>query len=146
MYVVSVSVGPSGAVGQMVLFGVSDKLFSGESAFGWCSAHYFCHIYLSFMTPILYLLLHSRKGLSTVVQGIFWKFPCIFNSHFLCIFRYYKCSISEHSLHASQYTLLICLQGFQNKGFWLYAKQIMHCRHLIIWTLSNTHCLLQGSK
>ena len=74
-------------------------------------------IYFSFMALISYWLLHSRKGLSTVVQGIFWKFPCIFNSHFLCIFRYYKCSISEHSLHASQYTLPVCLQGFQNKGF-----------------------------
>ena len=77
-------------------------------------------------------------------KGIFWKFPWIFNSHFLCIFTYYKCSISEHSLYASQYTLPICLQGFQNTGFWVYANQVMHCRHLIIWTFSNSHCLLQG--
>jgi hypothetical protein len=110
------------------------------------AVHIICVIYLLFMDFILYLLLHSRKGLSTVVQGIFWKFPWIFNSHFLCIFTYYKCSISERSLHASQYTLPICLQGFQNKGFWLYANQVMHCRHLIIWTLANSHCLLQGSK
>jgi len=43
---VSVNVDPSGMVGQMVLFGVADKLFSGESAFGWCRAHYFCHIFV----------------------------------------------------------------------------------------------------
>jgi hypothetical protein len=46
MYVISVSVDPSGTMGQMVLFGVADKLFSGESAFGWCSAHYFLHIFV----------------------------------------------------------------------------------------------------
>ena len=110
------------------------------------AVHIISVVYLSFMALISYFLLLNRKGLPTVVQGIFWKFPCIFNSHFLCIFRYYKCSISEHSLHVSQYTLPICLQGFQNKGFLLCAKKVMYCRHLIIWTSSNSHCLLQGSR
>jgi len=62
----------------MVLFGVADKLVSGESVFGWCSAHCFCHIYLSFMALILYLLLHIRKGLSTVVQRDLLKVPMNF--------------------------------------------------------------------
>lgn len=118
--------------------GTGGAVWSCWQALQWseCSAvHIISVIYFSFMVLVSYLLLHSRKGLSTVVQGIFWKFPYIFNSHFLCIFRYYKCSISEHSLHASQYTLPICLQGFQNKGFWLYARQVMHCCHLIVWTL-----------
>lgn len=40
-------------VGRVVLFGVADKLFSGESFFGRCSAHCFCHIYLSLMVLIV---------------------------------------------------------------------------------------------
>jgi hypothetical protein len=57
-------------VGQMVLCGVDDNLFSGESAFDWCSAHDFCHIFV-IHALISYLVIGSRKGLSTVVKGTF---------------------------------------------------------------------------
>jgi len=42
------------------------------------AVHIISVIYLSVMALISYLLLHSRKGFSTLVQGIFGKYPCIF--------------------------------------------------------------------
>lgn len=70
MCVINASVDLSGMVEQVVLCGVDDKLFNRESAFDLCSAHGFCHIFV-IHALISYLVLCSRKGLSTVVKGTF---------------------------------------------------------------------------
>jgi hypothetical protein len=84
----------------MVLFGGADKLFYGQSECECCSAHDCSHMFVIHGPDFIFAPPYERvcsqlyKGCSESSHALFPDI-CYLSS------RYHKCSISQHSLHAS---------------------------------------------